>query len=196
MRRAAVLIAAFLLFPLAPRPLSAQADPTWTRGYSERGTSGCIEYVAAWSDGSYTSTPWDCGSGVARAGTLTATRGYPQVAGNGCTEYVTQWTTGVYSWTPFSCPAGVVYYKSQARGMQQLGSAVAPPVLPVTPSAPPISPPAPPARSGNCHPSYPTVCIPPPPPDLDCGEIPFRRFQVLPPDPHRLDGDRDGIGCE
>lgn len=49
---------------------------------------------------------------------------------------------------------------------------------------------------GNCDPSYPTVCIPPPPPDLDCGDIPYRRFQVLPPDPHRFDGDHDGVGCE
>jgi micrococcal nuclease len=49
---------------------------------------------------------------------------------------------------------------------------------------------------GNCHPSYPTVCIPPPPPDLDCPDISYRRFQVLPPDPHNFDGDADGIGCE
>jgi len=49
---------------------------------------------------------------------------------------------------------------------------------------------------GACDPSYPTVCIPPPPPDLDCGAIPYRRFKVLPPDPHRFDGDHDGIGCE
>lgn len=49
---------------------------------------------------------------------------------------------------------------------------------------------------GNCDPSYPTVCIPPPPPDLDCKDIPYNRFQVLPPDPHRFDGDDDGIGCE
>jgi micrococcal nuclease len=40
------------------------------------------------------------------------------------------------------------------------------------------------------------VCIPPPPPDLDCGDIPYKRFRVLPPDPHRFDGDNDGIGCE
>ncbi len=51
------------------------------------------------------------------------------------------------------------------------------------------------SRSG-CDPSYPTVCIPPPPPDLDCKDIPYRNFQVLPPDPHRFDGDHDGIGCE
>ncbi|MEX1004528.1 MAG: S-layer homology domain-containing protein [Acidimicrobiia bacterium] len=48
----------------------------------------------------------------------------------------------------------------------------------------------------GCHAAYPTVCIPPAPPDLDCGDIPHRRFQVLPPDPHNFDGDGDGIGCE
>lgn len=53
-----------------------------------------------------------------------------------------------------------------------------------------------PAPGGNCDPAYPTVCIPPSPPDLDCGDITFRRFTVLPPDPHSFDGDHDGIGCE
>jgi len=48
----------------------------------------------------------------------------------------------------------------------------------------------------GCDPAYPTVCIPPPPPDLDCGEMEHRNFQVLPPDPHRFDGDKDGVGCE
>ena len=48
----------------------------------------------------------------------------------------------------------------------------------------------------NCDPSYPTVCIKPRPPDLDCKDIPYRRFTVLPPDPHNFDGDYDGIGCE
>jgi hypothetical protein len=41
---------------------------------------------------------------------------------------------------------------------------------------------------------------PPPPPDLDCGDIPYRNFTVIytvpDPDPHRFDGDHDGIGCE
>jgi micrococcal nuclease len=49
---------------------------------------------------------------------------------------------------------------------------------------------------GNCDPSYPGVCIPPSPPDLDCGDIGFRRFEVRAPDPHHFDGDADGIGCE
>ena len=48
----------------------------------------------------------------------------------------------------------------------------------------------------SCDSSYPTVCIPPPPPDLDCNEIPYRDFQVLSLDPHGFDADRDGIGCE
>jgi len=58
------------------------------------------------------------------------------------------------------------------------------------------APPPPPTARPNCDPSYPDVCIPPPPPDLDCGDIPYRRFRVLEPDPHRFDGDNDGIGCE
>lgn len=53
-----------------------------------------------------------------------------------------------------------------------------------------------PGPGGGCDPAYPTVCIPPPPPDLDCGDVPYRRFTVLAPDPHRFDGDHDGIGCE
>lgn len=48
----------------------------------------------------------------------------------------------------------------------------------------------------GCDPAYPTVCIPPPPPDLDCKDISYRRFTVLPPDPHHFDGDGNGIGCE
>ena len=50
-------------------------------------------------------------------------------------------------------------------------------------------------RSG-CDPSYPGVCIPPYPPDLDCDDIPYDNFKVVGTDPHGFDGDRDGIGCE
>jgi hypothetical protein len=49
----------------------------------------------------------------------------------------------------------------------------------------------------ECHPSYPDFCISPPPPNLNCNDISGRRFTVLSPDPHGLDGnDNDGIGCE
>ena len=53
------------------------------------------------------------------------------------------------------------------------------------------------ASSRDCDPSYPTVCIAPPPPDLDCADV--RRlapFAVRGGDPHRFDGDADGLGCE
>jgi hypothetical protein len=48
----------------------------------------------------------------------------------------------------------------------------------------------------QCDPSYPDVCIGPPPPDLNCGDISATNFEVIPPDPHGFDGDGDGIGCE
>jgi hypothetical protein len=62
------------------------------------------------------------------------------------------------------------------------------------PQAAPVAPAAP--AGGNCHPSYPDVCIPPAPPDLNCGDVPYKNFRVLPPDPHRFDGNKDGWGCE
>lgn len=64
------------------------------------------------------------------------------------------------------------------------------------------------AVGSECDPAYAEVCIPPAPPDLDCGDIAQRRFRVYLPtdsdvpagltefDPHGFDGDDDGIGCE
>ncbi len=62
--------------------------------------------------------------------------------------------------------------------------------------APQLQQHAPAPSPGGCDPAYPTVCIPPPPPDLDCRDISFRRFTVRAPDPHHFDADHDGIGCE
>jgi micrococcal nuclease len=58
--------------------------------------------------------------------------------------------------------------------------------------------PTPPAAAprASCDPSYPTVCIPPPPPDLDCADVPHSNFAVRGADPHRFDGEGDGVGCE
>jgi micrococcal nuclease len=63
--------------------------------------------------------------------------------------------------------------------------------------------PASPAPSDNCDPSYPDVCIPVGSEDYDCaggsGDGPnyiTGPLRVLPPDPHHLDGNGDGIGCE
>ena len=50
--------------------------------------------------------------------------------------------------------------------------------------------------AAHCDPSYPGVCIPAPPPDLDCGDVSVRRFRVIGADPHRFDVDGDGLGCE
>jgi micrococcal nuclease len=53
---------------------------------------------------------------------------------------------------------------------------------------------------GNCEPSYPDFCLAIGTSDLDCGDVEWRRFTVLGtvanPDPHRFDGNADGVGCE
>jgi micrococcal nuclease len=64
-------------------------------------------------------------------------------------------------------------------------------------SGPPTSTPPP---SGKCDPNYAGGCVPPYPPDLDCADlralgIPLP-VRVVGSDPHRLDGDHDGLGCE
>ena len=48
----------------------------------------------------------------------------------------------------------------------------------------------------SCDTSYPDVCIPSPPPDLNCGDITDKNFKVVSPDPHGFDREVDGIGCE
>ena len=67
-----------------------------------------------------------------------------------------------------------------------------PPTEPALPTEPPPTEPP----SAECDPSYPDVCIQPRPPDLNCGDIEYRDFVVLPPDPHGFDRNEDGIGCE
>ncbi len=64
------------------------------------------------------------------------------------------------------------------------------------PTAPAAPNPPPGVDRGGCDPSYPDVCIPPPPPDLDCRDVSYRRFVVVGNDPHRFDGEHDGLGCE
>lgn len=74
--------------------------------------------------------------------------------------------------------------------------------LPATqPSAhalPPLSPPPLTTKDPRlgCDPSYPTVCIPSPPPDLNCNDVPYRNFVVRGDDPHGFDRNHDGVGCE
>lgn len=55
-----------------------------------------------------------------------------------------------------------------------------------------------PEPTGNCDPAYPDpgVCIPPPPSNLTCDDIPYTDFTVRGRDPHGFDGDDDRVGCE
>ncbi len=83
------------------------------------------------------------------------------------------------------------YRRGKRANNQQSSSASPRPQSPTTAASPS------PTASSNCDAAYPDVCIPPAPPDLDCGDISYRNFRVLPPDPHGFDGrDNDGIGCE
>jgi PKD repeat protein len=66
----------------------------------------------------------------------------------------------------------------------------------ITVEEPLLSPTPPTLEEPVCDPSYPDLCIPPPPPDLSCDDITARDFEVVGSDPHELDGDNDGIGCE
>lgn len=71
-----------------------------------------------------------------------------------------------------------------------------PPSEPAVVVPPPVAPP--PAAGGECDPHYPTVCIQPfILGDVNCPQVPYSSFTVLPPDPHDLDGNNNnGIGCE
>lgn len=52
----------------------------------------------------------------------------------------------------------------------------------------------------GCDPNYAGGCVPPYPPDVDCADLRARGIptpvRVVGADPHHLDGDGDGLGCE
>jgi hypothetical protein len=102
--------------------VSAQNSVIWIRSYPQQVISHCISYVAEWSDGTFSQTPWQCDPGFRSTiiyklpdgtveKTIEASPGYSQMASNGCIEYVTAWSDGTYTLVPFSCPPGVVYVK-------------------------------------------------------------------------------------
>ena len=56
-----------------------------------------------------------------------------------------------------------------------------------------------PSADGKCDPNYAGGCVPPYPPDVDCADIRalgIAPVRIIGSDPHRLDGDGDGWGCE
>ena len=68
--------------------------------------------------------------------------------------------------------------------------------IPAAGSVPTAAPAGASSSDAGCDPAYPDVCIPSPPPDLACRDVPYTRFRVLPPDPHDFDGNQDGVACE
>lgn len=60
------------------------------------------------------------------------------------------------------------------------------PLVGATPAAP---------SQGGCDSSYRGACVPIFPPDVDCADV-VGPVRVMGPDPHRLDGDGNGGGCE
>jgi micrococcal nuclease len=76
-------------------------------------------------------------------------------------------------------------------GLWSACAGIAPAMAPAPLPSAPTLPPAP-----DCDRAYPDVCIPSPPPDLACRDVPYAHFRVVPPDPHRFDGNGDGIACE
>lgn len=90
---------------------------------------------------------------------------------------------------------------SSPRATSSPESTFVPPTLSETPTptlthTPGPSPTITVTHGPGCDPSYPTVCIAPPPPYLNCDDIQFTSFVVLEPDPHYFDRDGNGIGCE
>ena len=99
------------------------------------------------------------------------------------------------------CPSGNVTRGQMAAFLHRIVSPVTPPPYPApAPPTPTPIPTATPTPTSSCAASYPTHCIPPPPPDLNCADIPWTNFTVLwnvaDPDPHGFDGNKNGIGCE
>ncbi len=85
-----------------------------------------------------------------------------------------------------ACPS-TPFDPSGAVNTGRSGPPTQTPILPVVPNG------------GTCDPNYAGGCVPLAPPDLDCADI--RALGIAPvrivgSDPHRLDGDGDGLGCE
>ena len=82
-------------------------------------------------------------------------------------------------------------------GLWSACSTTPPPAPPVTQALVTPTTAATAPSGGNCHPAYPDDCIPPAPPDLDCGDVKRKvRVDHAHGDPHGFDANDDGWGCE
>jgi PASTA domain len=122
---------------------------------------------------------------------LTARRAKSVLADQGLHWRITYKTTSRYA-------SGTVISQSKPAGGDVRPSATITLVIAKAPpvTAPPTTEPAP-APQSDCDPAYPSDCLPPPPPDLDCADIGHRvEVEHRYGDPHRLDADGDGVGCD
>lgn len=97
--------------------------------------------------------------------------------------------------TPVALKAPQIVVAPTAVPVIPTAVVVVPTAVPPTavPQAPPTAVPAPVAQ---CDSNYSGVCVPLVGYDLDCKDIPARKFQSTGSDPHGLDRDKDGIACE
>ncbi len=98
-----------------------------------------------------------------------------------------KWQVPILLVTKYTVPAETAAELSRLTGVPCAPFAWAPP--PTTTTTTTTAP-------SNCDPSYPDFCIPPPPPPLNCVDHGRTDFTGRQPDPHRVDRDKDGIGCE
>lgn len=183
-RMLSLAILALVVGALVPEPAISESLPSWVRGYPEMSTRHCAYFIAIWSDGGYSSTPWECEAGyVATRGDANASRGYPQPAPDGCVEYVTQWSDGSYTWVPFSCPPGTLYQKpaladASPAGEKALSQAATAPDPTRSPT---------PAATNVPLPTATPVTAAAPSPDTSPPDIDPHPTEPRPADPHAAD---------
>lgn len=105
---AALLIIAGIVLPAVPA--NAQTV-VWVRTFERIGPNACIEYVAEWSDRSYTAAVVDCAGQEVWAGDLMYLGYFETIGPDGCREGVSYWSNGEFTWVPLECPVGIEYVK-------------------------------------------------------------------------------------
>lgn len=89
--------------------------------------------------------------------------------------------------------ASIPGFRDSARRSTAVRQLIAARNRPAEPAAPAPAPA--PAPSSSCDPNYAGACVPRYPPDVNCADVGVT-VTVVGSDPHRLDGDGDGYGCE
>ncbi|MGI8876115.1 MAG: HNH endonuclease family protein [Egibacteraceae bacterium] len=112
----------------------------------------------------------------------------------GTCRYVAEWAAVKARWSLSVDPAERDALLAQAADCPPASIDVT--AAPIEAGPPPGPEPAPgpePGPGGGCASGY-DPCVPPYPPDLDCGDV-DGPITVTGDDPHGLDGDGDGMGC-